>query len=378
MKRVIYVVVLVAFFGAAFYVYQEYQKRKSKEAASLIVKEASVRTATVLQLLDEANYTELPGKINDAVEGVDKLLFKAQMGAPDDAFTASVEYLRACRKLLTAVAAKYLALFSEDGVTQLAPDLEEFADGSRHAGRFLDAGVLVKELTIRGPLDRVRTIAGVLEVQRGRNGEEMGRRDTLSLNDSAVLRTKDEFMSIDALYVFPDREVAMFSVNGGGSASLDQYGFFVLRPGVTPKLLRSKDFFSITNSYHVARANGGLTIDLGWLDGKKKTAVLTADDGLRVDIVKVVAAEPIGDKDCKQLYELVLQACSTMLEDMGGVPKCKDGVRGLSMVSQSWFDALGQHPRVNSDLLNRLCVSACETKVVPEYFDFSIRVCGNN
>ncbi len=136
--------------------------------------------------------------------------------------------------------------------------------------------------------------------------------DTVVFNDVRLFRNEGTFISIEKLYSFSNRDVAIISIDLGGSGTLPQYEFIVIRPGTRPVIVDNDDFSSEDGTFKIREKDEIIYIDLGYSEGFKKTGRLQGD---KLTVVKesvrgTEAAKSIPKRDCDWLFSQVLRECA--------------------------------------------------------------------
>jgi hypothetical protein len=340
-----------------------YATKQKYDALVSLVKLASIRTENVMYHLD-ANDLGSAEKIKDSLAEIDRLITSVQLMENNHLNNDVVTYLRACYSVINSMEKK---MKQQDlGEHEIALALEYLVDASRALATTLPKDALINNIKIEGPLDRVKTLAGILNISTSE--QEDSRPDTLNLNGKPIFKDEMEFVSIAALYALQDKDVILISTNGGGSGSIDIYSIVIIAKGMTPVIIRNDNFFSSEGGFDLVLRDDNLIIDLGFENGLHKMAYLNQKNTLSIETKKEVAPEPVDDATCKELYSIISDGeCANF--------GCKEGISGLSMRDQRTYYAFSQRPSVDRKLINKLCIEACTTKAIPNYLQFT-KACG--
>lgn len=218
------------------------------------------------------------------------------------------------------------------------------------------------------PGSTVRTKAGELRVIPIDEADDATK---VTLNDVIIFRSQQHmFGSIEKLYVFAGREVALIRMEDGGSGGFYQYIGVVLRPRAKPVVLQNSEFFSDDQTFQPKQIGEVLEIDLGFSEGFRKIARIK---GNKLTVVKErsQSAIPVSKHSCDWLHSEVLHGCSSSEWD------CKDKLDSfLSGVHLRGVNQLAKNPTFDRDEFFKLCTDVCSTKKIPSRREFGRRFCG--
>lgn len=117
------------------------------------------------------------------------------------------------------------------------------------------------------------------------------------------------------------QDVVVLSASAGGSGSPPPLlHVIVLGPDDERRVVSDPRFRSADGTQSVAADRGRLRFDLGYENGRRKTAVFDGDE-LTVDY-RSVEPTPISVEQCSALYEIVVEECTPRgaLTQLDGVP----------------------------------------------------------
>ena len=269
-----------------------------------LVKATTIRTENILYHLNNDNPFDAAEKIKNSLDEIERLIVSIQLMENDNLTSDAVAYLRACHDVIKATRQKALRQALGNNEFQITQELEQLAESKRKLAGVLPKDVLINNILISGPLNRVKTLSGVLNISRSAR-EEFGRPDTLKLNDGSIFRKEMEFVSIEALYALSNKDVALISTHDGGSGTFSVYSLVILFKDKSPILIENNHFYTVDGTFAVELRDDNLIIDLGFIDGLHKIARLDQNNTFGIEEKKEVAAKPISDSNCQWLFDMV-------------------------------------------------------------------------
>jgi len=188
-------------------------------------------------------------------------------------------------------------------------------------------------------------------------------------------RPNPDDLKKERVFSFADRDVLFFGVQrncGGSNPGPDRLYFLILRPDGSADVVGGKDFYSADNAILKPRLVGdNIVIDLGYEQGKKKTATLQGDE-VRIEY-QTVGRIPMREEDCKFLYEnIILRDCLNPYKI--GCENIGDD-SSWSIAVQSTYRLLSQHPGFDAAAFSDMCAKTCQAKQAVPYDEFKERAC---
>lgn len=195
--------------------------------------------------------------------------------------------------------------------------------------------------------------------------------DTLLLAGKPVFQQEGFYLSLHYYLRQNERDIVLFGSNCGGTACpQNQFYYLILRPEAEPLLLTDNQFMAIPEDLDLQVDGGRLLLDLGYQEGKHKTATL-AGDTLRVTL-EAVAKSFLGEENCRWLYDEAIGACREYREVDA---RCGDIQNSFPGYLFRGIAAVAEHPGFVREAFERRCKLACETDSTVDYPTFAKEVC---
>lgn len=195
--------------------------------------------------------------------------------------------------------------------------------------------------------------------------------DLVLFNKKILLKRFAEFVSIQGPYRLQDLEVILVKSScGGSSCGPAPLWFVMIGPKGHVKVVTKPDFYSATISGEPEMKDGRLVMDLGFENGKSKTATLDRNGTLAVHYG--LSRHSMSLSDCGWLYEYTVNNCQNYRELKLG---CTGGPVGSgSEMTQNRF--LSELPGYSKDAVNSLCMTVCQTGDAVPFQAFKEQACG--
>jgi hypothetical protein len=217
----------------------------------------------------------------------------------------------------------------------------------------------------------LRTRVGVIKVWAGLTGFSK-----LTVNDRKIPINVDGDPDLTLHAAFDrGRDIAvLLSSNPGGFNWSDHLYFMILGDGTKPVTISDEAFLSETCKTTIAydKATHSISVDLGFDDGRRKTATLV-DDKLSISM-SAPQSGPLDRGECKSLYEVTTDDCLEVESEYHF--GCSNTYPGLSNATMSVVTIAANYPGFDNAKLLAACKAQCEAKAAMSYSDFSRAVCG--
>ena len=169
-----------------------------------------------------------------------------------------------------------------------------------------------------------------------------------------------------------DREIVIVESWGDVRGMPPDHDVFSVGRRGSVEHIKNKEFSTSDGTFSVIQKANTLYFNLGYEQGLKKDAILSAA-GLRVS-KKPVARPAFDNGDCKWLYEQALDDC--VVTSKVFTRPCDEVFH--PMATERGFNSLRENPRwrVAEGRVSLVCKKACEAKRPPARAEFRKDVCG--
>lgn len=216
--------------------------------------------------------------------------------------------------------------------------------------------------------ESIRTALGVVDVSRSSPESSP---DTLGVNGKAVYVEEGMYINLYEKFSLAGAEVLLFGVNCGGTGCPnDDLHFLILQEQKKPDVVSADGFYSLDGTVKPRLDNGELIVDLGYEDGKSKTAELNAGSVLISLAPQPVA--PMRFEDCKWLHEYSMSEC---INAKSFDSNCEAAEENFSGVTSRGVAALSNHPGFAAKPFHSACVTACQTGTAVAFDRYKSAVC---
>jgi len=230
----------------------------------------------------------------------------------------------------------------------------------------------VRYADISDELDTKRGKLRVIAKQYEDKGA-FGMHDTLVLNYEEIFSCGGN-IRLYGVYNINNKPHILIGENCGGTGCrFDDLSILILSDSKEVKVVRSDDFYSEDNSIKAKLKSNKLIINLGLFKGKKKTAIYSNNE-LKI-IYKKRPFKSLTAKQCADLYEIA-RGCTTLTEIKEF--SCEEEAINFSgkANSDTWaLRYISNEPGFSQKLFDEECFNACKTGQLPEYNEFSKRLC---
>lgn len=217
------------------------------------------------------------------------------------------------------------------------------------------------------PRMHVSTPMGVVRVVPS---DEVGALDTLQLNNARIFSAPGMYLRLYGAYPMGQALAVLLDVDcGGSSCPPAELHFILLSKGQAAKDITASAFQSHDGRVSARSSGDRVIVDLGHVDGKRKTAILEGDQ-LTVTLSPPVKTA-MSRQDCDFLYDAA--------RDCIGQRQCSQlpeyNYIALSLAAVNSIRGLSNEPGFNAPALAAACISQCETGAPMPLQQFRTRVC---
>lgn len=221
--------------------------------------------------------------------------------------------------------------------------------------------------------NQINTIQGTLSIIRSTPDNPP---DSISLNGKTIYKEEGYYVNIEHLIKLANAEVVLYSTNCGGSGcGISDYGFLVLLPNTEPKLINHKDFSAYPNDVKVTQEGNIIKVDLGFDQGKRKTAILDKDN-LSIQLTASSNTIPVPTEHCEWLYTQALDAC-IYTKQLDANADCNNAQGTITGGVMRGIIAMSNYPGFVDKAFDQACVASCNNSQKSTYAEFAATVCSS-
>ena len=213
--------------------------------------------------------------------------------------------------------------------------------------------------------EKIQTALGTVEVVQSSPDSSP---DTIKIGGKVAYVEEGMYMNLRENFSLPNEEVVFFGVNCGGTGCPnDELHFLILSRGEKPKVISNGEFSSSDGTVKPKMKDGKITVDLGYYDGKRKRAELSADK-----ILIHLTPQPVSPmrlEDCRWLYKYSVDEC------IGASPDCENPSNAFSNMVMKGVAAFSNHPGFVSKNFDTVCATACNSGKKISFDEYQKIVC---
>ncbi len=191
----------------------------------------------------------------------------------------------------------------------------------------------------------------------------------LLLHDAPLADTEGRPTEVLKLLSLPDKDVAVVSVQSGGSAGFWNLLVILLSPdGRSVVWTAEQDLQGRLEA--IEKVGNQVEIHIGY-EKKLRKVVVVEGATVRTLLVPPVSTETMSNDLCKGAYNALTECTSLLFKRT----RCDADFSAFSQVSRNWLRSVLDHPASDNDALYVACNTACSTGRLPPYTDFVTSVC---
>lgn len=179
------------------------------------------------------------------------------------------------------------------------------------------------------------------------------RPDRILWNGKVVSVLEAGYVTVEKVFQLKDHDVALVSLNAGGSSSVSTYEFLLIFPDKSVRKVSDPELKPEDGTFEVSKSGETIEIDMGYGNGLSRHARLVGDV-LTVSAKKSGKTAPVDVETCTELFSALSECALTQRKDT-----CSTGADVLSNAARSWFKVASQRPGFPSREFEAACTQAC-------------------
>lgn len=195
--------------------------------------------------------------------------------------------------------------------------------------------------------------------------------DSITLDQQVIVKRDSEQLYFLNDFTHGEQDIVVFGSRCEGTAcATEHYSILVLEKDKQPMLIEHEDLYAYPNDIKVEQVADGLTLDLGFSQGKKRYADLRGDS-LSFRLEKAEETK-LRDDRCEWLYHDGLGAC---VNAKASVASCENPQVEFVGYLMRGLQAIAEQPGFIKSHFDTRCIEACKQGDRGDYESFSKAVC---
>lgn len=196
--------------------------------------------------------------------------------------------------------------------------------------------------------------------------------DSIALDQEVIVNRSSEHLYFVDHFTHGQQDIVVFGSRCEGTAcATEHYSILVLADNQPAMLIEHDDLYAYPNEIKVEQTTEGLTLNLGFLQGKQRYADLSGD---RLSFRLEEAQETkLRDDRCEWLYHDGLGACVSAKEK---ISSCENPQVEFVGYLIRGMQAIAEQPGFVNSHFDTRCIDACKQGDRGDYESFAQAVCG--